>query len=173
MTQTADADTAAKGTQHPDQPAHLGSAAQRGAHGVPDVPHNVHRRLFRDHLGWRKELHDIRVDVRRRNERGALPATGDRDPLQPVTQKRGARAQALAPRLLLFAFISLFTLGLGLLALFDGIAMLGDAFAGTGGGDRNVVLVLGGLMIVGALVPFALWFVAGWALLVRRDRWEW
>jgi len=90
-----------------------------------------------------------------------------------VTQKRGARAQALAPRLLLFAFISLFTLGLGLLALFDGIAMLGDAFAGTGGGDRNVVLVLGGLTTIGALVPFALWFVAGWALLVRHDRWEW
>ena len=90
-----------------------------------------------------------------------------------MTQKRGARAQALAPRLLLFAFISLFTLGLGLLALFDGIAMLGDAFAATGAGDRTVVLVLGGLTTIGALVPFALWFVAGWALLVRRDRWEW
>jgi hypothetical protein len=90
-----------------------------------------------------------------------------------MNEERGARARALAPRLLLFGLISLFTLGLGLLALLDGLAMLGDAFAGRGGGDRNVVLVLGALTMIGALVPLALWVVAGWALLFRRDRWEW
>jgi hypothetical protein len=90
-----------------------------------------------------------------------------------MTEDRGARAQALAPRLLLFGLISLFTLGLGLLALFDGLAMLSDAFAGRGGGDRNVVLILGALTTLGSLVPLALWGVAGWALLIRRDRWEW
>ena len=89
-----------------------------------------------------------------------------------MSDHRGARANALAPRLLLFAFISLFTLGLGMLALFDGLAMLGDALA-SGGADRTVVLVLGALTTAGALVPLALWVVAGWALLIRRDRWEW
>jgi hypothetical protein len=89
-----------------------------------------------------------------------------------MSELRGARAQALAPRLLLFAFISIFTLGLGVLALFDGLAMLGNAFA-SGGPDRSVVLVLGSLTTLGALVPLALWVAAGWALFVRRDRWEW
>jgi hypothetical protein len=90
-----------------------------------------------------------------------------------VNKERGANARALAPRLLLFGLISLFTLGLGLLAFLDGLAMLSDAFTGRGGGDRNVVLILGGLTMIGALVPLALWGVAGWALLIRRDRWEW
>jgi hypothetical protein len=86
---------------------------------------------------------------------------------------RGPRAQALVPRLLLFGLISVFTLGLGLLALLDGLAMVSDAFTGRGGGDRNVVLILGALTSIGALVPLTLWGVAGWALLIRRDRWEW
>jgi hypothetical protein len=75
-------------------------------------------------------------------------------------------------RLLLFAVISIFTLGLGLLALFDGIEMLA-ASGGYSGNDRNALLGLGALTTAGALVPIALWFLAGWALFVKRQRWEW
>ncbi|MEK6208161.1 MAG: hypothetical protein AABM32_11020 [Chloroflexota bacterium] len=75
-------------------------------------------------------------------------------------------------RLLLFAVISIFTLGLGLLALFDGIEMLAQA-ANYAGNDRTALLGLGALTSAGALVPIALWVLAGWALFVKRQRWEW
>ena len=75
-------------------------------------------------------------------------------------------------RVLLFAVISIFTLGLGLLALFDGIEMLA-ASAGYSGNDRNALLGLGALTTAGALVPIALWFLAGWAIFVKRQHWEW
>jgi hypothetical protein len=75
-------------------------------------------------------------------------------------------------RLVLFAVISIFTLGLGLLALFDGIEMLA-ASAGYAGNDRNALLGLGALTTAGALVPIALWVLAGWAIFVKRQRWEW
>jgi hypothetical protein len=75
-------------------------------------------------------------------------------------------------RLLVFAVISIFTLGLGLLALFDGIEMLAEA-GGYTGNDRNALLGLGALTTAGALVPIAIWFLAGWAILVKRQRWEW
>ena len=75
-------------------------------------------------------------------------------------------------RVLLFALISVFTLGLGLLALFDGIEMLA-ASAGYSGNDRNALLGLGALTTAGALVPIALWVLAGWSIFVKRQRWEW
>jgi hypothetical protein len=75
-------------------------------------------------------------------------------------------------RVLLFGVISIFTLGLGLLALFDGIEMLA-ASAGYSGNDRNALLGLGALTTAGALVPIALWILAAWAIFVKRQRWEW
>ena len=75
-------------------------------------------------------------------------------------------------RVTLFAVISVFTLGLGLLALFDWIEMLA-ASGGYTGNDRNALLGLGALTTAGALVPIALWFLAGWAIFVKRQRWEW
>jgi hypothetical protein len=75
-------------------------------------------------------------------------------------------------RVVLFAVISVFTLGLGLLALFDGIEMLA-ASTGYSGNDRNALLGLGALTTAGALVPIAIWFLAGWAIFVKRQRWEW
>jgi hypothetical protein len=75
-------------------------------------------------------------------------------------------------RLVVFAVISIFTLGLGLLALFDGIEMLAEA-AGYTGNDRNALLGLGALTTAGALVPIALWILAGWALFVKRQIWDW
>ncbi|TMC46264.1 MAG: hypothetical protein E6J23_03270 [Chloroflexi bacterium] len=72
----------------------------------------------------------------------------------------------------LFAVISVFTLGLGSLAVLDGIAMLA-ASGEYAGNDRAAVLGLGALTTAGGLVPIALWVVAGWALFVRRQRWEW
>ena len=75
-------------------------------------------------------------------------------------------------RLLLFAVISVFTLGLGLLALFDGIEMLAGS-GGYTGNDRVALLGLGALTTAGALVPIALWILAGWAIFVKRQRWEW
>jgi hypothetical protein len=78
----------------------------------------------------------------------------------------------LLRRVVLFAVISVFTLGLGLLALFDGIEMLG-ASAAYSGNDRNALLGLGALTTAGALVPIALWLLAGWAIFVKRQRWEW
>jgi hypothetical protein len=75
-------------------------------------------------------------------------------------------------RVILFAVISVFTLGLGLLALFDGIEMLA-ASAGYSGNDRNALLGLGALTTAGALVPIAIWVLAGWAIFVKRQRWEW
>jgi hypothetical protein len=77
----------------------------------------------------------------------------------------------LARRLVLFAVISVFTLGLGLLALFDGIEMA--ASAGYTGNDRAALLGLGALTSAGALVPIALWIVAAWTIFVKRQRWEW
>jgi len=77
-----------------------------------------------------------------------------------------------ARRLVLFAVISVFTLGLGLLALFDGIEMLA-ASGGYSGNDRAAMLGLGALTTAGALVPIALWFLAGWAIFVKRQTWEW
>ena len=77
-----------------------------------------------------------------------------------------------ARRVLLFAVISIFTLGLGLLTLFDGIEMLTGA-ADYMGNDRTALLGLGALTSAGALVPIALWVLAGWALFVKRQRWEW
>ena len=77
-----------------------------------------------------------------------------------------------ARRLVLFAVISVFTLGLGLLALFDGVEMLTEA-AGYSGNDRSALLGLGALTTAGALVPIALWFLAGWAIFVKRQTWEW
>ena len=97
-------------------------------------------------------------------------------------QAHGAAAKAAAPcddskvmfarRLVLFAVISVFTLGLGLLALFDGVEMLAEAARYTGN-ERSVLLGLGALTTAGALVPIALWFLAGWAIFVKRQRWEW
>ncbi|MDP9275502.1 MAG: hypothetical protein M3O99_07920 [Chloroflexota bacterium] len=78
----------------------------------------------------------------------------------------------LLRRLVVFAVISIFTLGLGLLALFDGIEMLA-ASGGYSGNDRNALLGLGALTTAGALVPIALWILAGWAIFVKRQRWEW
>ena len=75
-------------------------------------------------------------------------------------------------RVILFAVISVFTLGLGLLALFVGIEILA-ASGGYTGNDRNALLGLGALTTAGALVPIALWFLAGWAIFVKRQRWEW
>jgi hypothetical protein len=75
-------------------------------------------------------------------------------------------------RVLLFAVISIFTLGLGLLALFDGIEMLAAAGDLTGN-DRTALVGLGALTSAGALVPIAMWVLAGWALFVKRQRWEW
>jgi hypothetical protein len=75
-------------------------------------------------------------------------------------------------RLVVFAVISVFTLGLGLLALFDGIEML-SASAGYTGNERSVLLGLGALTTAGALVPIALWVLAGWAIFVKRQHWEW
>ena len=75
-------------------------------------------------------------------------------------------------RIVLFAVISIFTLGLGLLALFDGIEML-SASADYTGNSRTALLGLGALTTMGALVPIALWVLAGWALFVKRQRWEW
>ena len=77
-----------------------------------------------------------------------------------------------ARRVILFAVISVFTLGLGLLALFDGLEML-SASGDYAGNDRNALLGLGALTTAGALVPIALWVLAGWAIFVRRQRWEW
>ena len=77
-----------------------------------------------------------------------------------------------ARRVILFALISVFTLGLGLLALFDGIEMLATS-ANYTGNDRTALLGLGVLTTAGALVPIALWFLAGWAIFVKRQRWEW
>jgi hypothetical protein len=78
----------------------------------------------------------------------------------------------LLRRVLLFGVISIFTLGLGLLALFDGIEMLTAALGYTGS-DRAALLGLGVLTTAGSLVPIALWVIAGWALFVKRQRWEW
>jgi len=75
-------------------------------------------------------------------------------------------------RVIMFAVISIFTLGLGLLALFDGIEMLA-ASAADSGNDRNTLLGLGALTTAGALVPIALWILAAWAIFVKRQRWEW
>jgi hypothetical protein len=47
------------------------------------------------------------------------------------------------------------------------------ASGGYSGNDRNALLGLGALTTAGALVPIALWFLAGWALFVKRQRWEW
>jgi len=75
-------------------------------------------------------------------------------------------------RVALFAVISIFTLGLGLLALLDGIGMLA-ASSDYGGNDRTALLGLGALTTAGALVPIALWVLAGWALFIRRETWSW
>ena len=75
-------------------------------------------------------------------------------------------------RVVLFAVISIFTLGLGLLALLDGIGMLAQS-ADYSGNDRTAVLGLGVLTTAGALVPIALWVLAGWALFIRRETWSW
>ena len=77
-----------------------------------------------------------------------------------------------ARRVILFALISVFTLGLGLLALFDGIEMLATS-ANYTGNDHTALLGLGVLTTAGALVPLALWVLAGWAIFVKRQRWEW
>jgi hypothetical protein len=75
-------------------------------------------------------------------------------------------------RVVVFAVISIFTLGLGLLALLDGIEMLTEA-AGYTGNDRTALLGLGTLTTAGALVPIGLWVLAGWAIFVKRQHWEW
>ena len=75
-------------------------------------------------------------------------------------------------RVILFAVISVFTLGLGLLALFDGIEMLAASASYTGN-DRAALFGLGALTTAGALVPIALWILAGWAIFVKRQKWEW
>ena len=75
-------------------------------------------------------------------------------------------------RILLFAFISIFTLGLGVLALFDGVEMLAQSGNYTGNA-RTALVGLGALTSAGALVPILLWVLAGWALFVKRQRWEW
>jgi hypothetical protein len=69
-------------------------------------------------------------------------------------------------RVVLFGVISIFTLGLGALALLDGIAML-LASGDYTGNDRIALLGLGALTTAGALVPIALWVLAGWAIFVR------
>ncbi len=94
----------------------------------------------------------------------------------------GAAAKAAAPcddskvmfarRVVLFAVISVFTLGLGLLAVLDGVAMLAASGDYTGN-DRTALLGLGALTTAGGLVPIALWVVAGWALFVKRQTWDW
>ena len=75
-------------------------------------------------------------------------------------------------RVMLFALISVFTLGLGLLALLDGIGMLA-ASGDYAGNDRTALLGLGTLTTAGALVPIALWVLAGWALFIKRQTWDW
>ena len=75
-------------------------------------------------------------------------------------------------RVVLFAVISIFTLGLGVLALLDGIGMLA-ASGDYGGNDRTALLGLGVLTTAGALVPIALWILAGWALFRKRETWSW
>ncbi len=77
-----------------------------------------------------------------------------------------------ARRVVLFAVISVFTLGLGLLAVLDGVAMLAASGDYTGN-DRTALLGLGALTTAGGLVPIALWVVAGWALFVKRQTWDW
>ncbi|HEX9506336.1 MAG TPA: hypothetical protein VGA62_10065 [Acidimicrobiia bacterium] len=77
-----------------------------------------------------------------------------------------------ARRVVLFAVISVFTLGLGLLAVLDGLAMLAASGDYTGN-DRTALLGLGALTTAGGLVPIALWVVAGWALFVKRQTWDW
>ena len=72
----------------------------------------------------------------------------------------------------LFVVISIFTLGLGALALLDGIEMLA-ASGDYGGNDRTALLGLGVLTTAGALVPIALWILAGWALFIKRETWSW
>jgi hypothetical protein len=81
-------------------------------------------------------------------------------------------ALSMLRRVAAFVVISVFTLGLGLLAILDGIEMLAAA-AGYTGNARTALLGLGALTTAGALVPIALWILAGWALFVRRQRWEW
>ena len=78
----------------------------------------------------------------------------------------------LVRRVAVFAVVSVFTLGLGLLALFDGIEMLTQAGSYTGN-DRNALLGLGALTTAGALVPISLWILAAWAIFVKRQTWEW
>jgi hypothetical protein len=63
-------------------------------------------------------------------------------------------------RVVLFAVISIFTLGLGLLALFDGIEMLAQS-ANYTGNARTALVGLGALTSAGALVPIALWVACG------------
>ena len=75
-------------------------------------------------------------------------------------------------RVMLFAVISVFTLGLGLLALLDGIGMLA-ASGDYAGNDRTTLLGLGALTTAGALVPIALWVLAGWALFIKSQTWDW
>jgi len=75
-------------------------------------------------------------------------------------------------RVMLFALISVFTLGLGLLALLDGIGMLA-ASGDYAGNDRTALLGLGTLTTAGALVPIALWVLAGWALFIKRQTLDW
>ena len=75
-------------------------------------------------------------------------------------------------RVMLFAVISVFTLGLGLLALLDRIGMLA-ASGDYAGNDRTALLGLGTLTTAGALVPIALWVLAGWALFIKRQTWDW
>ena len=41
------------------------------------------------------------------------------------------------------------------------------------GNDRTAVLGLGVLTTAGALVPIALWILAGWALFIKRETWSW
>jgi hypothetical protein len=79
---------------------------------------------------------------------------------------------AFVRRVVVFALISMFTLGLGLLALLDGMEMLSQS-ANYTGDDRNALVGLGVLTTAGALVPIALWVLAGWALFVKRQRWDW
>jgi hypothetical protein len=81
-------------------------------------------------------------------------------------------AVSVLSRVAIFAVISVFTLGLGGLALLDGIEILLQA-GGRTGDERTAPLGLGALTTAGALVPIAIWFIAGWALFVRRQRWEW
>ena len=78
----------------------------------------------------------------------------------------------LLRRIALFALTSIFTLGLGLLAFFDGLEMLAQA-GSYSGNDRVALLGLGALTTAAAVVPIAIWVMAGWALFVRRQRWEW